>query len=58
MVAVDGTGIPLNIITESANVSEYKLALPTIDAISVERQPLHPKKRSDKVITDKGYDAQ
>jgi len=57
MVAVDGTGIPLTILTEAANISEYNLALQTIDQISVERRPLHPKKRPDNLIADRGYDA-
>lgn len=58
MLAVDGTGIPLTFLTEAANISEYKLALPTIDQISVETRPLHPHKRPDMIIADKGYDAQ
>jgi len=57
MVMVDGTGIPLTICTESANISEYNLALHTIDQVSVERRPHHPKKRPDTLIADKGYDA-
>lgn len=57
MVAVDGTGIPLTILTEAANISEFRLALQTIDQISIERRPQHPKKRPDSLIADKGYDA-
>ena len=57
MVMVDGTGIPLTILTEAANISEYNLALQTIDQISVEKRPLHPKKRPDSLIADRGYDA-
>jgi hypothetical protein len=56
MLAVDGTEIPLTILTEAANISEFKLALKTIDQISVERHPLHPKKRPDSLICDRGYD--
>jgi len=58
MLCVDGTGIPLAFILASANVSEYKLALPTMDEIAVNRRPLHPKKRPDIVVADKGYDAE
>ena len=47
MLAVDGTGIPLAFLTESANISEFRLALSTIDQISVETRPLHPKKRPE-----------
>ena len=57
MLAVDGTGIPLTLLTEAANISEFKLALQTIDSISVSSRPLHPKIRPDKLVADKGYDA-
>lgn len=57
MLAVDGTGIPLTFLTEAANISEFKLALQTIDSISVASRPLHPKKRPDNLVADKGYDA-
>lgn len=57
MLAVDGSGIPLNLLTEAANISEYQLALETIDGISVATRPLHPKKRPDVLVADKGYDA-
>lgn len=58
MVAVDGNGIPLTITTEAANVSEFKLALSTMDAIAVEKRPHHPKKRPEQLVADKGYDSQ
>ena len=57
MLAVDGQGVPLTILTEAANISEFKLALETIDQISVEKRPLHPKKRPNSLVADKGYDA-
>ncbi len=57
MLAVDGSGIPLSLLTASASISEYKLALETIDAIAIERRSLHPKKRPDILVADKGYDA-
>lgn len=58
MLAVDGSGIPLNLLTEAANISEYRLALQTIDGISVATRPLHPRTRPDMLVADKGYDAQ
>lgn len=58
MLAVDGTGIPLTLLTEAANISEFRLALQTIDGISVASRPLHPKKHPQKLVADKGYDAQ
>lgn len=57
MLVVDGCGVPLNLLTEAANISEYRLALPTIDGVSVASRPLHPKKRPKHLIADKGYDA-
>jgi transposase len=57
MLLVDGTGIPLNFLTEAANISEYKLALATIDGISVAGRPLHPRKHPEQLVADKGYDA-
>ncbi len=57
MLVVDGNGIPLTFLTEAANVSEYKLALPTVDQIRVDSRPLHPRKRPDLLVADKGYDA-
>ena len=57
MIAVDGAGVPLTFLTEGANISEFKLALKTIDQISVEGRPLHPKKRPGSIVADKGYDA-
>lgn len=58
MVYVDGGGIPLSLLTESAQKSEVRLALETIDAVSVPDRPLHPKKRAGTLVADKGYDAQ
>lgn len=58
MLVVDGTGIPLTFLTEAANISEFKLALQTIDQISVSNRPLHPRKRPEILVADKGYDAQ
>jgi len=57
MVAVDGSGIPLTLLTAAANISEYTLALPTIDQISVAARPLHPHRRPELLVADKGYDA-
>ena len=57
MLERDGTGIPLAFLTEAANRSECRLALQTIDQISVETRPLHPRKRPDMLVADKGYDA-
>jgi len=57
MVAEDGSGIPLTLLTAAANISEYTLALLTIDQISVAARPLHPHRRPELLVADKGYDA-
>lgn len=58
MIYVDGNGIPISTIVESAQKSEVKLALETINGVSVEGRPLHPRKKADMLVADKGYDAQ
>lgn len=57
MVLTDKHGIPLALLTDSAQKSEFKLAEPTIDAVTVPRRPLHPKKRPGMLCADKGYDS-
>lgn len=57
MVMTDKQGIPLSGLLESAQISEFNLALPTIDSVAVPRRPLHPKRRPEKLCADKGYDA-
>lgn len=58
MIYVDGNGIPISTIVESAQKSEVKLALETISGVSVEGRPLHPRKKARLLVADKGYDAQ
>lgn len=57
MLATEGLGVPLTAQIASASTSEYKLALPTLDAIQVPIRPNHPRKRAEWVCADKGYDA-
>jgi transposase len=57
MLYIDDNGIPLTILTESAQKAEVKLALQTIDELSIETRPLHPKIHAKKVTADKAYDA-
>lgn len=57
MVYVDADGIPLTTETESAQKAEVNLALQTVDKLSIETRPLHPKKRAKKLTADKAYDA-
>lgn len=57
MVVTDKRGIPLTVITESAQKSEFQLALPTVNQIAVPRRPQHPKRNPDALCADKGYDS-
>jgi len=57
MVYVDGNGIPIALEIESAQKSEVKLALQTIDKVSIAGRPLHPKKHAGILCADKAYDA-
>lgn len=57
MVYVDGNGLPLSTLIESAQKAEVKLALETINQVSVAGRPLHPRKRAEVLVADKGYDA-
>lgn len=57
MVYVDGNGIPLTTLVESAQLSEYNLTIPTLSQTNVPIRPLHPKKRAKVVVADKGFDA-
>lgn len=57
MVYVDGTGLPIAIEVESAQKAEVKLALQTIDQVSIAGRPLHPRKRGETLCADKAYDA-
>lgn len=56
-MCVDANGLPITLTTDSAQTSEYNTALPTIDGICVPDRPLHPKKRPDALVADKGHDA-
>lgn len=57
MIVTDKKGTVLSRLIESAGRSEVKLALETIEGIAIEKHPLHPRRRPEKVVADKGYDA-
>lgn len=58
MAVTDRNGLPLTVQLESAQKSEVKLALSTVDSIAVETRPLTVRKRPEVLVADKGYDAQ
>lgn len=58
MVLVDGEGVPLGIHLSPANPSEASLAHATLDNVAVPRSgPGRPRKKPERIIADKGYDA-
>jgi transposase len=58
MVVADGKGIPVGGTLASASPSEMKLVDQTLETIKVTRNgPGRPRKRPDRLITDKGYDS-
>jgi transposase len=58
MVVVDGQGVPLGHLLESASPAEVKLLEPTLETIAVPREGRgRPRKRPKRVIYDKACDA-
>ena len=58
MVVVDGKGLPLGVLLESASPAEVKLAEATLARIAVPRNGSgRPKQKPRRVIADKAYDA-
>jgi transposase len=57
MVLVDGQGVPLGALVESASAAEVKLLEPTIERVAVPRVGRRrPRKNPARIIADKGYD--
>jgi transposase len=58
MVLVDGQGVPLGVHLSAANRAECQLADATLEQVSVPRRgPGRPKKKPERIVADKGYDA-
>jgi transposase len=58
MVVVDGQGVPLGNLLESASPAEVKRLEPTLDTMAVPRHdPGRPRKRPARVIDDKAWDS-
>jgi transposase len=58
MVVVDGQGIPLANLLDSASPAEVTLLEPTLDTIAVPRHgPGRPRKNPERVIYDKACDS-
>lgn len=58
MVLVDGQGVPLGVHLSAANRAESHLADATLEQVAVPRRgPGRPRKKPERIIADKGYDA-
>jgi transposase len=58
MVVVDGQGVPLGNLLDSASPAEVTLLEPTLDTIAVPRiGPGRPRKKPERVIYDKACDS-
>ena len=58
MVVVDGQGVPLGNLLESASPAEVKLVEPTLETIAVPREGRgRPRKRPERLIYDRACDA-
>jgi transposase len=58
MVVVDGQGVPLGNLLDSASPAEVTLLEPTLDTIAVPRNgPGRPRKNPERVIYDKACDS-
>lgn len=57
MLATDAAGVPLGLVTASANVAEVKLAEATLATIRVLRPRGRPRTRPTQVVADRGYDS-
>jgi transposase len=58
MVVVDGHGVPLGNLLESASPAEVKLVEPTLETIAVPRAGRgRPRKRPERLIYDRACDA-
>lgn len=57
MLVVDGNGIPIGALIESAQRAEVKLALATMDTIRIKTRT-KPRTNPKKMVADKAYDAE
>ncbi len=58
MVVVDGQGVPLGNLLDSASPAEVPLLEPTLETIAVPRNgPGRPRKRPERVIYDQACDS-
>jgi hypothetical protein len=59
MLVVDGRGLPLGVLVESAQKGEVKLAEATLSGVRVpKRGPGRPRTRPREAVADRGYDGE
>ena len=57
MLVVEGQGLPIGVLVESAQRSEVNLAEATLATVKAPRRVGRPKIRPKEVVADKGYDS-
>ena len=58
MLVVDGNGLPIGFLLASASPHEVKLAVPTLQTVSVpRRRGGRPKQRPKELVADRAYDS-
>lgn len=57
MLVVEGQGLPLGVLVESAQRSEVRLAEAALATVRVPRSRGRPRTRPGEVVADRGYDS-
>lgn len=57
MIATDAKGLPLGVLTTSADVGDVRIAEATLATISVPQKKGKARSRPRQLIADKGYDS-
>mgnify|MGYP003854854319 CR=1 FL=1 len=58
MLVVEGQGLPLGVLVESAQRSEVRLAEEALRQVRVPRRVGRPRTRPREVVADRGYDSE
>lgn len=57
MAVTDGNGLPIGVLVESAQKSEIRLAVPTVETVRVAQPRGRAKTRPGRLTCDRGYDS-
>ncbi len=58
MLVVEGQGLPLGVLVESAQKAEVRLAESTLAQVKVTRRVGRPRTRPKELVADRGYDSE